>query len=318
MDARLPCLSLLVSLLAVCEVCAQALPASLSEAEVSRSAGGPTIRDIVTAMARHSSVDAKVRQKVRLFGEPLAGFGSYLQQGQGTDMLVRFELRMQVAGQVGSLLEVGDGRYLWRDQQMPSGRKVSRIDLRRVFTRLEQEQDAARHGELAMSMGQHLAMGGLPKLLASLADNFEFSTAVESHIGELPVFAFRGVWKRDKLREIVQGHNKASKLVNVQSPPDHLPHNVLLLVGQDDLFPYVIEYRGRVLERDSGTDKAGQRETLVLMELHEVRLGALIDSRQFVYKPGAVRVKNQTDQFLRRFLPKHDRRATGRSDAARY
>ena len=269
-------------------------------------------------MARHTSVDAKVRQQATLFGEHLVGSGSYLQQGRGTDMLVRFELRMQVAGQVGSLLEVGDGRYLWRDQQMPSGRNVSRIDLRHVFTRLEQEQGVAPHGGLVMLMGQHLAMGGLPKLLASLADNFEFSAPVESRIGELPVYVLRGVWQRDKLVEVIQGGTGAGKTVNVESPPDHLPYDVLLLVGQDDLFPYVIEYRGKVLRRESGTGNHGGRETLVRMQLYEVRLGAPIDSRQFVYKPGAVAVDNQTERFLRRLLPKHVRHATIRPDAARY
>ncbi len=269
-------------------------------------------------MARHTSVDAKVRQQAGLFGESLVGSGSYLQQGLGTDMLVRFELRMQVAGQVGSLLEVGDGRYLWRDQQMPSGRKVSRIDLRHVFARLEQEQGVAPRSGLVMSMGQHLAMGGLPKLLASLADSFEFSAPVKSRIGELPVYVLRGVWHRDKLAEVIQGHAGAGKPDNVASLPDHLPYDVLLLVGQDDLFPYVIEYRGKVLPQATGTGNPGRRETLVRMQLHEVRLGAPIDSRQFVYKPGEIVVGDQTERFLQRLLPKHDRRATGRPNATRY
>ena len=128
----------------------------------------------------------------------------------------------------------------------------------------------------------------------------------------------RGVWRRDKLAEIIHGRTGAGKPENVESLPDHLPYDVLLLVGQDDLFPYVIEYRGKVLRRESGTGNHGGRETLVRMQLHEVRLGAPIDSRQFVYKPGAIAVENQTERFLRRILPNRDHHTTGRPSAARY
>ena len=305
MESRLPGLTLVCLLLSVVHARAQLLPPTLASRAAVPAMGGLSIDDVVVAMNGHLSVEAKLRQKVQLFGEPLVGSGKYAQQGRGTEMLVRLELQMQVAGQVGSLLEVGDGRYLWRDQQMPSGRRVSRIDLRQVFAHLAQQQAENPGNRLAVPLGQHLALGGLPRLLAVLADNFEFVAPAESHIGGVPVYVLRGVWRPDRLAVVLAGGSteaEGEKPVDLDDVPEHVPHEVVLLVGRDDLFPYRIEYLGKALRATSDRGDGRRRQVLLRMELYEVRLGTPIDTREFIYKPQTA-VEHDTDAFISRLVP---------------
>ncbi len=309
MESRLPgftlwSATLSIILLSVGHARAQSSPATLASRGVVLGVGGPSINDVVAAMAAHSSIETKVVQKVQLFGEELGGSGRYVQLGRGTEMLVRLELQLQVAGEVGSLLEVCDGRFLYRDRQLPSGRRVSRIALRQVFARLEQQRAANGGQRLSVPLAQRLALGGLPKLLAVLADNFEFTTPRESKIGDEPVYALRGVWRPDRLALVLAGgaaDGDEAKRVDLDDMPEHVPHEVVLLVGRTDLFPYRIEYLGKA-QPASGSGVAGRPQTLLSMRLYEVRLGSPIDTREFIF-PREVNVEDETDEFLRKFVP---------------
>ena len=95
-----------------------------------------------TQLERRTSVTARFRHQVSLDGRQLFGVGGYWQQGSGEDLHMRFEL--QIANRGDRLLQVSNGRFLWTDQRLPTGRMITRLDLRKVrseWNRTEEELD---------------------------------------------------------------------------------------------------------------------------------------------------------------------------------
>ncbi len=239
------------------------------------------------ALARHSSIEAKIRQQSHLFGQQLFGSGIYLQQGSGPEMLMRMELKLQVAGQGSSLLQVGDGRYLWTERQLSGQRSVERIDLRLVREKLRADSPAMP--------GRWPTVGGLGELLARLAANFRFAPATTGELGEVPVYTLVGTLRAERVAQKaaeLDGDPQQVRSLEIDQLPEQLPGEVLVVLGRDDLFPYLIEYR-----RPSRAGQGGG-EVLLRMQLFEVRLGGPVDLRQFVYRPGNVPLEDRTDELL--------------------
>ena len=86
------------------------------------------------------------------------------------------------------------------------------------------------------------------------------------------------------------------KPVDTTKLPKHLPDRVLLLLGQEDLFPYRIEYRRQLDKKEA----AGGEESraVVTMELFEVNLNAPAEPTRFLYNPGSMEPEDQTQAFL--------------------
>ncbi|MEX0937202.1 MAG: hypothetical protein WDZ59_05025 [Pirellulales bacterium] len=306
MKNSLPYLTL-VGLLVWCPL-AQAQPESPSAtspaiADADRaSEGDALIRAAVLALHQHDSIAANVRQQLNLFGNRLVGAGVYYQEGRGAEMLVRFELRTHIAGRECSLQQVADGRYLWTDEQFDHERSIRKVDLRRVQKALSAQETAT--GSAARLP---LAVGGVPRLIERLAMNFHFGPPNRIQLGDLPAYALEGTWRPDRLGSLTAGpgssddskadakEDAAAKSPNLASLPHHVPHEVLLVLGQEDLFPHVVEYR-RLMGTPPG---AGGRETLVRLELYQVRTGEPIDNRQFLYRSSETNIADHTDQFLR-------------------
>src|SRR5262249_9781544 len=107
----------------------------------------------------------------------------------------------------------------------------------------------------------------------------------------LRVWNTTGSWRPEALRAISPGlaNNAArGKAVNVNKLAPQAPDEVAIYAGQDDLFPYRIEFRRRVGKQGRGAD-AGPEEVVPIMQLvlFEVRLNAPIDREQFLYDHNA-------------------------------
>ena len=302
----------------------------------STSVGDKLLLQAATMLERRASVSARLRHQVFIGEKQLYGVGSYWQQGSGADLRVRLEL--QIAGQDASLLQISNSRFLWIDRRLPTGRNVSRIDLRQL--RADPVLSATSSDELEPGTATWSAVqpdliahsGGLPSLLASLGDNFSLlppqamrlaaQASPESQSASVPVFAVVGHWKYEKLVELL-AHRRETRIES-QSPdsldaylstlnslPNRLPQEVLLLVGQADLFPYRIEYRR--LE----TPLAARRESapipyqlspnpLVVLELTDVAFDTPIAAGQFDYAPGDADWIDQTAALLERLRREHE------------
>ena len=76
--------------------------------------------------------------------------------------------------------------------------------------------------------------------------------------------------------------------------PAHLPHQVEVVLGQEDLFPYRVTY----LKYDS-VDGKYVLKPAVTTEFYEVTFRETLDQEQFIYKqPANLGVVDRTDAFI--------------------
>jgi hypothetical protein len=265
-----------------------------------RPTSGPELMDqVVRRISQSSSISAKVRHRTDLFGPSLVGSGIYLQSRQDQRLQVRFSLAVKTDERLLNLLHVSDGRTLWMFNNLEGRPELARIDL----VRLQQTAGDASGPVLPILLG-----GGLPQLLGSLQANFTVATPQSVVFQDVPVWALALRWKPDRLSKLLgrtdlfdsRGQLLTDRL------PDHLPDRIFLLVGQDDLFPYHIDYRRSVVDESLPQTAAAKRtasRSLTTMELFEVQFNAPLDPLWFVYKPGNIKIVDQTDKYLAQLRP---------------
>lgn len=348
MKNSLPGLSTLVLLAASAAATAQdAIPASTgpgtgrvpsaTATPHGGSAGDRLLVQAINQFERHQSVTAHMRHQASLGGTELFGAGNYWQLGSGENLRVRMELK--IGNQEGSsLLHVSNRGILWVDRQLPSGRSVTRFNLRQLRADPVLSAgnfDSIQPGEASWSpMQPELTAhcGGLTSLLSSLGEHFTFMPPQPMRLAlappltaqptTVPVFAMVGHWKPQKLSALtgasqesrVEGQEPESKI------PTRLPQEVLLLVGQADLFPYRVEYRRLETRRaanDDGTAIPYQlsAQPLVVLELSDVAFDVPIDGGQFDYNPKDVDWVDQTAKLLERLRKQRQAQVGARSGA---
>ncbi len=269
------------------------------------AAGDQYLAEVLATLQRRPSVAARLRHQSRLHEVALSGSGKYWQRGTGNQRVTRWEMQTQVAGKTASYLQVFDGNHLWTDRTLPSGRKVHRLDTARLQSRRRIAAASARslnteaewEPELAAVEGQ----GGLSEMLADALRRFTFAPPRPTQLNGLAVHALVGQWRRAELEklwpELASGDD---------SPiwPRQLPHHVLILVGQNNRFPYVVEHR-RVEDSQLAASAVGDRPTrdpLLRYELYEVQFAAAMDDSLFEFKPGDVQWSDETSLVLERLL----------------
>jgi len=286
----------------------RAQPAAIGEATAkasTSSSGDLFLGEVLATLQHRPSVAARLRHKSRLHEVALSGSGKYWQRGTGNQQVTRWEMQTQVAGKTASYIQVFDGNHLWTDRTLPSGRRVHRLDTGRLQSRLRitnassdnLKSEAEWDTELAMAIGQ----GGLAEMLADALRRFTFAQPRPSQLNGLAVKALVGQWRRDELEklwpELAEGGD---------SPiwPKQIPHHMLLLIGQNNLFPYVVEHR-RVDDAQLAASAVGDRPThdpLLRYELFEVQFAAAMEDSLFEFKPGDVQWSDETALVLERSL----------------
>jgi hypothetical protein len=262
-------------------------------------------------LERRASVSAKMRHQITLNGRQLFGVGNYFQQGSGETMRVRLELTAN--SDETRMVQISNGRELWTDQHLPVARRLTRINLTKLryeLNRDEEDFDELRPGAATWSTFEpefSNVYGGLPSLLASLSDQFEFlppqpmrwtpTPPIAGLPESVPVFAVVGHWRPEILALLVP------ELKPGQPLPDRLPQEVLILFGQTDLFPYRLEYRPQF---HPPTTAPGQqpapfqlsRNPIALLELSEVSFDVPIAAGQFDFSPGDAEWDDRTTEAV--------------------
>jgi hypothetical protein len=302
------------------------------------SVGDRLLAQAASQLERRRSVTARLRHQVLIGGQQLYGVGSYWQQGTGDDLRVRLEL--QIAGQATSLLQISNSRFLWFDRLLPTGRTVTRIDLRQLrvdpVLAASNNFDELRPGEASWSTIQSdvtAQCGGLPRLLAALGENFSFlppqaMRLVEPNRAEptnVPFFAVVGHWKQEKLASLVGSQEQQAESrepENFDSIPARLPQEALLLIGQADLFPYRIEYRALETPLEpqaNGSPVAYQLSSrpLVVLEFSNVVFDVPIAAGQFDYAPRDVEWVDHTAVMLERLRRERQAKVAAQTNAPR-
>lgn len=243
----------------------------------------------ITQYDRYSSISARVRQQVDLFGQRLVGSGVYLQvRGSFGNNLTRFELKMQLQEKVSTMLEVCDGEYLWATRDLKNGDPVSefnKVDVQRVL----RAKPAAGRGAAI----PRLALGGYSRFLLSLQQGFRFAAVENDRLGELPVYRLHGVWKPVQLVQLLPEQKaaiEAGQRADLKKLELHVPDEVFVYLGQEDLFPYRVEFR-----------RGGR--PLVSCEVSELKLNLPLDLNQFQFDAGVKEplAPDTTTQFLAQY-----------------
>ena len=288
----------LAALLASLAVGGACRPSQSAQAAESDAPDGQSLLSRAAAqLTSLPALEAKLRQKTQLFGQEVAGSGTYLQSQSQRGLLLRLELKLQVGDQQSSLQQVCDGRFLWIRRDVASGASLGRVDMDRI-------REAIRTSDRptwADASTNWLAVGGLPQLIAALAENFQFSTPQAVRSEKASVWVVDGRWKPDKLAELLP--DQRDKILSGQ-PADltrlsaHLPTDVRVILGQNDLLPYRIEYRRMESNRDAQARDGGASKPMVVLEILEIRRPEALDEGLFSYQPGNQEVVDYTDLYL--------------------
>ena len=285
------------------------------------SQGQQLVRDALESLLRQPGVEARIRQRVDILNQRLVGAGTYLQfQRPGQPLLCRLELKLQLGNSASSVQQVCDGRFLWTRRDLPGSQVLSRVDLRQIDEALARSGTVqGRGGPAPQWNAARLARGGLPALLQSLEDHFDFGppradsirfpvASGDSDAGpqleEQPVWILEGRWKPKQVLQWLPEQRDATEHgepPRLESLPAHLPHRVELVLGRDTfipLFPYRIEYQK--FAKDSEGKLSGTSTPMLTMELFEVNARADLQPHFFEYQPGDQAVVDETAQFLQR------------------
>lgn len=269
---------------------------------------GALVERAASQMAQHLSVVAKVRQRGSLYGRELIGSGDYA-QGPNRSRLLRYEIRMKVGAQIVHSLQVCDDRYLWISRQLEDEPIIQRVEVDRILAAYERQAAAQPAPGDVGRMQQALAIGGLGHLLASLRKDFQFHSVAASKLGDLPVHVVTGAWKVEALSGFAASAPKkkgAGRTVGGLVLRPHVPDQVVLFLGADDLFPYRIEFRrlpdgaGAVTDVNAAATQsnADPASLLLALELYEVQINVPLEERLFQFAPGSRPYTDVTELYL--------------------
>ncbi|MDZ4782602.1 MAG: hypothetical protein SGJ19_20335 [Planctomycetia bacterium] len=264
-------------------------PAGTSNQATTDVKADELLADAVEQFDRYSSVSARVRQQVDLFGQHLVGSGTYMQvRGAFGNNLTRFELKMQLQEKVSTMLEVCDGEFLWATRDLKNGDpvpEISKVDAARVL----RAKPAAGQGSAA----PRLALGGFSRLLLSLQQGFRFDAVAHDQIGDIAVYKLHGTWKPAQLVALLPAQKaaiEAGQGGDLEKLEPHVPDEVFVYLGAEDLFPYRVEFQRH-------------GNTLLNCEVTELQLNLPLDMNLFHFDAGAreLQTPDTTAQFLAQY-----------------
>ena len=143
-----------------------------------------------------------------------------------------------------------------------------------------------------------LAVGGLPQLLAALAENFQFSAAQPLRSEDASLWGLAGTWKPDRLAALLPDQKErllSGEGVDLSQLPAQLPTEVHVVLSQNDLLPRRIEYRRAPAGQKA---KAGSKPPRMVLEILEIQRRDALDENLFCYQPGNQEIVDFTERYL--------------------
>lgn len=231
-------------------------------------------------IAECRSLEANLRHRVALFGNELIGAGLYQQQGQGSELRLRLELRTQLSDKPASQIQVRDRNYLWMYEDVATP-TLLRVDMARVQAAQRQKAGLDSRSPVA-----ELALGGMSKLMAGLRASFRPVSVVPGHLENVPVWAIELEWKPEMLAVLIpeQAAAAATGPTFDLSKLPQMPERAMLYLNQQHFFPERIEYQRRSWDGRAGEGRGAYRP-IVSVDFIGVKFDEPIDERQFEYQP---------------------------------
>ena len=274
--------------------------AAAGSVDLAFGAGDSVVSQALDYLDRRPNIAAKIRQSLRLDGQQLSGSGAYWHQGRGNQRRTCLQLQTLSDGETLFFTQVFDGEKLWTDRRTSAVRTVTSVDLpvvRRTLT--ASQQPGPPGGSTAVNQQELLVRGGLTQLLAELQRCFIFSGQRTLRRGDQAIIALVGRWRPEHLMRLWPALGEEGS-----AWPAHLPHHVLLYLGADDYFPYLVEYRSAA-EAHLMTSEvvfAAQTDPLASYEFIDVQFAASMPEHVFIFDPPPDR-RDVTGVALERLVP---------------
>jgi hypothetical protein len=206
---------------------------------------------VLEASRRLMSVplSAKVHHKIQLFDQTISGGdgGRYLQLGRGDRIRFEIKLTLGAGRQAASLVHVCNGEYLFKRRALPGETVITRLRLETVYDALE----AARQTAPSTASIDWIALGGVPRLLQVMQQNFDFAPPRSGQFADRRVWVVEGAWKPEVLARFLPEQRDdilAGKPARLEELAPQAPTGIVLAFAADGevpLFPAFLEYHRR-------------------------------------------------------------------------
>ena len=205
-----------------------------------------------------------------------------------------------------SLRQISDGDLLWEVRGTGETQSYTYVNLGRL-------REVASETKPLVPPSLWMALGGLPRLLSELEQNFEFQAAEPLTIGEHPVWSVEGQWKPEVLARLLPDQKEV--ILSGGKPhwnqlPPQVPHGITLVLGRDrviPLFPYSFSfYRKELLDDETGET---QKTPVLTWDLFEVRIRTDLMPSDFAYEPSRNEhtKEERTDEYIARLKAEAER-----------
>jgi hypothetical protein len=277
--------------------------------------GDALLAEAIVRLEQRQSVVVDVVQVGWNDGRAVETQGAYRQAGSGPERRFSFVVQGQLAGSAARLVRVSDGRFLWTDlwwgdNPQTASRSVTRVDLRRVRKQIAagMQDDELRDdglqdngpepGEARATLADAAdwaRFGGVPALLATLEERFDFGAPRLMELRGRRVAAMVGRWKKAE-RDALFGDGPL---------PDRAPQHVVVALDEETLFPLLVEYRakGDPLAERGLPDEArlvASRRPMLKIDYLNPRFDEPLEADAFAYSPPAdVRWQDDTERELK-------------------
>lgn len=263
--------------------------------------GNALIDRVLATLELRPNIAAQFRQWLQVGAEPLSGAGEYWQQGVGNTRRTCWRWKTMVAGEPATFCQILDKDHqLWTDSRLPQ-RTVTYVKVSNVRRDLEAARASGQGGAGGDPQQlELLARGGLSQLIAELRRCFEFGPPQSATVEGRAALAVVGRWRPEALA-------REWPSLKADAPagwPAPLPHHVAIVIGEKDLFPYVIEYRRGAdagLANAPGAQIAGS--PLARYEFHNVDYTATKREQLFEFPSTDVEWKDITSEVVERLRP---------------
>jgi hypothetical protein len=264
------------------------LSPSASHAEMDARA---VLRTAIQQCSERHHVEANIWFSLRVFGDEYTGEGVYREQcpvilttdgmlrPDRRNTLYRLELnRFKSISSVepGSAMTITfDGTHVWIARS---------IDGRRTLQRVVRERLARALDTMHLDMSAMPNLGGLSGLLRQIDRFFVFDgfpvevITIGARPDEFTAYRIRGRLDETRIQPLLRMLGITENDAVADLPP-HVPKEIVMLIGKEDLFPYRLEYFSQV---------RGRLTPLLELRFENVRYNEDIpfESSRFSYTPG--------------------------------
>ena len=265
------------------------------------------LAELAKQIANSQPLGSSIELTGNLFEQVVTASGDYYQMGQGSHKS-RIELVFGTRANSPSVIQLCDGRFVYKFQSSGDKRVLEFIDLLRV-----RETAGERGGGITPS--GWVASGGIASLFQHLASAFNFG---ELELGDQSgSITMRGSWDNHALRQVVgltedldNSAEHRARLLN--QIPAQLPHAVELVFRLDKNLSYFPK-RIKFLRFDQ-MDNVTELVPMVVLEFSAPQPLPNYSDRYFVVDSTNLDPVDMTEQYIARIEKFDDWELTAESD----